>query len=414
MTPKKHGGVSTACPTCGCRLAGAEMPEPLAWVRQLARQVRREAPPARLQEASKVLEELLSLPVSRRVRSIETNPKRHSSRLLLKVAFERLATHFPQAPRQALEEIETVQALATLFDASTASGRHFRSAAVITTWTYKVKAYLGIADLPSAARWAEMARDLASSCDVIEPRAWAELDEQEGRVRMYQRRFDEAQRLLAAAARQHMESGDPTTAARALLNLAEAQRHDIPDESLSTLAAAESAIDPYASPYLYLCCQMERALVLCDLGEGLAADLLVSEHREAIREFEHIPSVPLRLAWLQGRVALLLGTHDRAVAQFQNGRRLALKRGDAYDAALVSLDLALVHLDRGDLDALREEAQAVVPILAGEGLHDAAAAALSLYRDALLRQQAGRALIHRLKSYFETARMTPDRRFRPQ
>lgn len=414
MTQRVSGASANACPTCGAVAPTAGAEGSLAWVRQLAGQARLAGPPERLDAARRVLHKLLSKPVEERHRAIQERPERYASRLVLWIAFERIEGHFPRAPRKVLEELDTVQVMAAMFDASTVEGRRFRSSAVVTTWAYRTAGFLALADLSSAKEWAEMARDLAVATPGLDRRALALLDEQEGRVRFYQQRRTEAQRLLAAAVRGYLRLGDPTTAARALLNLAEAQRQDCPDETLSTLAAAEASIDPYASPYLYLCCQMERALVLCDLGEGLAADLLVQEHREVLDEFRDIPSVPLRAAWLRGRIKLLLAAHDEAAEHFEEARRLALTQDNAYDAALVSLDLALVHLDRCDLDALHAEARAIVPILAAEGLHDAAAAALSLYRDALLRRQAGRALIHRLKAYFENARMNPGRRFRSE
>lgn len=412
MTRGKGGASATACPTCGGRGGWDDPCDALAWIRGLARQARSASPPARLEEARQHLDGLLALPVETCFRHLDDDPARHTSPLLLAVAFERIEGHLPRAPRTALEELDVVQAMAARVDASRPAGRRRRASAVITAWAYRIAGLLGVADLVGADHWAGMARDLLSSGVEVEGRGLALLDEQEGRVRLHQRRSAAAQRLLAGAARRFLALDDATAAARALLNLAEAQREVLPDEALATLALAQEAIDPYTEPYLYLCCQMERALVLCDLGDAMAADLLVCEHREVIEELRTIPSVALRAAWLRGRIALLLGDHDGAVAHYGEVRELALARDDAYDAALVSLDLALVYLDRGDLDALRQEARAIVPILAGEGLHEAAAAALSLYRDALLHQRAGRALIHRLKSYFETARMTPGRRFR--
>jgi transcriptional regulator with XRE-family HTH domain len=96
----------------------------------------------------------------------------------------------------------------------------------------------------------------------------------------------------------------------------------------------------------------------------------------------------LRVAWLSGRVAAGLGRSEEACAIFDQVRREWRAHRAPLDAAVASLDLAVLLLGEGRLAQVRRLAQEMEWILAAPGVDSEALASLRLFCDAAERQAA--------------------------
>jgi transcriptional regulator with XRE-family HTH domain len=96
----------------------------------------------------------------------------------------------------------------------------------------------------------------------------------------------------------------------------------------------------------------------------------------------------LRVAWLSGRVAAGLGRSEEACAIFDQVRCEWRARRAPLDAAVASLDLAVLLLDEGQLAPVRRLAQEMEWILAAPGVDSEALASLRPFCDAARRQAA--------------------------
>jgi hypothetical protein len=115
--------------------------------------------------------------------------------------------------------------------------------------------------------------------------------------------------------------------------------------------------------------------------------------------------------WLKGRLSAGLGRRDEAIKAFFSVREGMISRGIAYDAALVSLELAVIYLERGRLDEVKSLARQMASVFQLQGIHREALAALKLFRDAAERQTVTLDLAQRLLLYLQRAQSDPGLRF---
>ena len=84
----------------------------------------------------------------------------------------------------------------------------------------------------------------------------------------------------------------------------------------------------------------------------------------------------------------------------------------AYDAALVSLELAVLYLEDGRTSEVRILARQMLWIFRAQGVHREALAALKLFCEAAEREQATVDFARRVAEYLERARHNPDLPFK--
>ena len=119
----------------------------------------------------------------------------------------------------------------------------------------------------------------------------------------------------------------------------------------------------------------------------------------------------LRVRWLEGRIAAGLLQHEEARAALEEVQRAFVKRQVAYDSALVSLELAILHLEDGRTKEVRALAEQMLWILTGEGVHREALAALSLFRQAAESETLTVQWARQIRDYLERARSDTRLRF---
>ena len=152
------------------------------------------------------------------------------------------------------------------------------------------------------------------------------------------------------------------------------------------------------------------ALLLCHLGRYAEAEALLPEIRVLTMQLDNKLD-SLRLRWLEGRVAAGLGRAEEALAALSQVRAGFVERGIAYDAALVTLELAVVHLEPGRTREVKALARQMAPIFKAQGVHRGALAALKLFCEAAEKEAATVELARRVVEYLYRAQHNPTLRF---
>ena len=73
--------------------------------------------------------------------------------------------------------------------------------------------------------------------------------------------------------------------------------------------------------------------------------------------------------WMEGSIALELGRIETAEAAFREVQRAFLEQRMGYDAALVSLDLAMLYVQEGRTGELKRLAEELVPVFEAWDIH---------------------------------------------
>jgi tetratricopeptide (TPR) repeat protein len=205
----------------------------------------------------------------------------------------------------------------------------------------------------------------------------------EASLRREQRRFPEALELLGRALT--LGKGEPAAIARCLL-----QKEHV-YEVLGDFAAALDALTQ-AAPFVEASRDLNLLLVLrYNMADDLRhlkrfaeAAVLLPEIRElALQQGAELDR--LRVVWLVARIAAGLERKAEAVASLDRVRQRFTDLELPYEAALSSLDLAVLWLEEGRTAEVRELALTMAWIFDAKGIHREALAALQLFREAAER-----------------------------
>ena len=93
-------------------------------------------------------------------------------------------------------------------------------------------------------------------------------------------------------------------------------------------------------------------------------------------------------------------------------RRYFTTKGIAYDAALASLEVAVLYLEEDRTGEVKALAREMAPIFKAQGVHKEALASLRLFCEAASRGEATAELTRRVLEYLNKARQNPRLRFR--
>ncbi|HVR97625.1 MAG TPA: hypothetical protein VMW27_13485 [Thermoanaerobaculia bacterium] len=116
--------------------------------------------------------------------------------------------------------------------------------------------------------------------------------------------------------------------------------------------------------------------------------LAVHHANEDLAQHARSPLMELKAIWLQGHMAAALGQHETAERRLVQARYGYEEREMPYEAALVSLELAVLYARTGrfaELDGLTGE---ILPIFQTLGIEPEAAATVLLHRSVVQRERA--------------------------
>lgn len=171
-------------------------------------------------------------------------------------------------------------------------------------------------------------------------------------------------------------------------------------------------MEPKNDPRRYLAAKHNLVSSLQETGKLAEALSLLQEIRPLYAalgdRLQHV-----RLAWVEGRIALRLEDLDLAEQCFLEARQGFVEQQIGYDAAQVSLELAQVYASRGGKAEISLLAAQMVPIFDAQDMHQEAIAALVVFQDAAKNDAASLELIQGIVEYLEKAKDDPSLRYKP-
>jgi tetratricopeptide (TPR) repeat protein len=361
----------------------------------------------RQEAARRDLRILLGLPQKERLARIRRASRRFQGTVLAALLLDAAKKAMPARPGEVHELAET--ATAVLLRTPEVPGLYDL---LVRARAYQANALRALGRLTEAAEALQGARTLMRTQGATDPLVFAEVDWIEGALHKDRRHFPAAEELLVRAASFYSLAGEKGQSAEPLLTLG-LLYYDT-GETRKAIGVTETAavlLSPEQNPRSYLCARHNLTLFLTEVGEYAAAAEALSDDEDLYRQFsDHWTR--LRQVWLKGKVACGLGRLDEAERAFLGTRQGFLDQGVGYDAALASLDLALVYAKQGRASELKELAIELSTIFEADELHREAMGALVLLRKAAEEERVTVGMIEEVAGYLKRVRNEPSLRFR--
>jgi len=238
----------------------------------------------------------------------------------------------------------------------------------------------------------EEAQRLLHSPGVTDPATPAEVYSYLGSLRKDQGRFEESAHHQQRSATLYTLLGDREKAARSHLNLGTLhyRRHE-PTAAVAADRAALDLLDPGSEPWLRGYAHFNLAFHLHAAGETEESEAELASHERLLAEAGE--EVAQHVVWLRARIAWSRSDLAAAESLYGEARRRALDRGVAWDAGLVSLELALVYLVQGRTAQVRELASEALGVFAEQKVERETRASLELLEAAARRDAVTRELL---------------------
>lgn len=173
------------------------------------------------------------------------------------------------------------------------------------------------------------------------------------------------------------------------------------EDSIATLRAASPYIDASGDLRNQWAVRFNLVAGLCQLGQYDEAEGALPELHVLAQDVRNDLD-SLRLQWLTARVWAGLGRREQATIEFEQVQRGFAQRRMSYDAALVSLDLAIAYLDQDRHASVQALARDCAWIFQSQGVARETLAALAIFCEAAESNRATidlvRALLGRLQA----------------
>jgi len=225
------------------------------------------------------------------------------------------------------------------------------------------------------------------------------------------RRFDAAFELANKSRRQFQRIGETQQETRvdrveALISFFQADfSNAIP--SLERLAYDETVDRPNRLSATFF---LVKALVMT--GAGFKIGSLLPRLNDLAKSF---PSrhLDIQLAWLKGLIVGRLSDPDAGEVLMSRARDYYLEKEILYDAALVTLDMAMVRFEAGHYDQAARHAAGIVDAFAASGIHREALVALRYFQEAVKKKQEARDRYRELQVYLPLSRRDSAYAYKP-
>lgn len=246
----------------------------------------------------------------------------------------------------------------------------------------------------------------------MDPLDEALLLELRGSLRRSQRRFGEALGLLEEAHSLYRAVNEPHLQGRALMTKGLVLQYagDLLGAS-RCFRDSLFLLDGLQDPRLVVAGQFNLINCLFDSGSTAEASTLIAESRK-LMEAVGARSDLLRLRWLEARILMDLEQTEEAEQAFLEVRSAFTQDRIAFDAALVSLDLAALYTRLGRTAAAERMAREMIPIFQAREVHQEAIAALIVLQRAAEKEQLTVGLVEEVASFLKRAQTEPGVRFR--
>ena len=355
---------------------------------------------AERQAAQPKFETLLTLPQEERRTAIERAPQEYQGPAMAELLIHDSLARMPGRPREALALAELAMVVLNHSEMSAYAVELYARATAHAANALRVSGRL-----PEASLLLDSARFLLRSEGGGDRLVRAELDSLEGSLRRDQRRFAEARALLERAVLTYHAQGLTKRAGRTRIKLG-----GVYHEQGNAQAAAEQAeqairlLDPTEHTALHLMARQNLADCFCELGRYSEALELIQQN-QIETNLDQLSQ--LRVAWVEGKIARGLGQLDEAESHFLVSRHGFLKHEIAFDAALVSLELASLYLETGRTAEVQELAAEMVAVFNRLEIHREATSALVLFQEAAALNRVNLGFVRKLSTYLVRAQRDP-------
>jgi tetratricopeptide (TPR) repeat protein len=354
---------------------------------------------AQSRQAERDLKELLAVTQDKRLARIGRARGRFRGTVLAELLIEESRRRTPADPREGYDLAEAARAVV---QRSPDHPDTFSLLALASA--HMANACRAGGDLRRAGEHFQHVRYLVRHEGVTDPIVLAQIDHLEGSLRKDQRRFEEAEALLTRAAMLFRISGASVETTRVFCTLgALFFQHGRFGQAIETTEAALESLLPEAEPRLYLMGRHNLALYLAEAGRFAQAAGLVAADEDLYRQHPE-PWTQLRLSWLRGKIAAGLGETAEAEGFFRETRAGFVEQRNGYDAAMASLDLALLYLKGGRTADVLPLAEEMVALFEAQDVHREALAAVLLFQEAAQRTEVTAAMVRELAGRLEAVR----------
>lgn len=186
-----------------------------------------------------------------------------------------------------------------------------------------------------------------------------------------------------------------------------------PEGSAAALAEAAPLIDPRREPRNALVLRFNFLVGLSNLERFAEAESRLQEVQELAERLGGELDLT-RLVWLEGKVSAGLGRIAEAQEAFEKARKFFDQRELTWDYAVVTLELAMIHLEQGRTRETRRLAEEMLTIFRAQKVEREALAALRIFCDAAKRETATVDLARRVVKFLYRAQHDPELRFEPE
>ena len=353
-----------------------------------------------LKAARRDLRDLLKLPPERRCGTIQGAYSRFHGPLFGRLLLDEARRKIPPEPAASLALAEA--ALLSAKETRRSPSEPEVHAAALAVRGNAKRALGRIVDGETDLEEAERLLFTPAVRDPVLP---AEVHSYLGSLRKDQGRLDVAARHLHRAGTLYGVLNEPERGARILMTLSLV--HFVAHDFDAAVPAAEEAVGllaPESEAWLRAYAHYNLAHHLHARGEVERAEAELAAHQELLAAAGD--EVVQHVVWLRARIAWSRGQVGAAERLYREARRRALERGIPFDAGLVALELALVHLAQGRTPRVKKLAFEALRVFAEQKVDREIGAALDLLEAAARRDALTRELLERAIAALERVRHT--------
>ncbi|MDP9121025.1 MAG: hypothetical protein M3O15_06600, partial [Acidobacteriota bacterium] len=229
-----------------------------------------------------------------------------------------------------------------------------------------------------------------------------------------QRHWKAAFGLLDVAHATHLQQGDRHNAGRALISKGIYTGYSgEPESAVELIGQGLATIDQDRDPHLTRAAIQSKAVFLVDAGLFREARTLLWQNRgRFITHCGHIDR--LKLLGLEGRINAALGHPDRAERAFRQAREGFAEAGLRYHVALLSLDLATLHMQQRRTAQAQAAAEEAAEIFIALEIGREALAALFILRRAFEVEMVTATLLSGVADFMRRFELDPEARYEPR
>lgn len=353
-------------------------------------------------QARRWLAELRRSPAEERAGKVERAHSRFRGDVFAELLVEEARSHLPGDPWGAFAWAD-----AALAAHRRTPGVESRPEVLVRILGHRGNALRATGRLTDAAADLHQARKTLDTARVTDLSVAAELDSLEASLRKDRRELGEAERLLHRAILLYGMLGEVSLRARTEVVLSTVHFHqDRPEDAMRAVTSALRDLSVETEPQLYLSARYSLARALEALGEPRKALALLDEDRE-LQEEHFQDSWKAGVGYLRGTILAALGHKEAAMERLEDSRRVFIAESLTFDLGIVSLELALLLLERGETARVKQIAQEAFQVFSSQAVHREAFSSLKLFRDAAVAETLTAATVRKLGAHLRKVGTLP-------